>query len=142
MYSVKITLDESLIFELPLLRCLEFLYTGDVLLETNSVLLDETVVAAECFDIPELMKICQSIKLKVAMSIPVDNVKDAHCITTANIAKAMFFNQPKLSDVILKVGRKKIPAHKVVLHARCEVLSAMFSEGFLEGEASMVKICV
>ena len=64
MHSVEITLDESFIFELPLLRCLEFLYMGDVSLETNSILLDETVVPAECFDIPELMKICQSIKLK------------------------------------------------------------------------------
>ena len=140
MHSVDITLDESLIIELPLLRCLEFLYTGNVLLETNSVLLDETVVVAECFDMPELMKICQSIKLKVAMSIPVDNVKDVHCTTTVNFAKAMFFNQPRLSDVILKVGRKNIPVHKVVLQARCEVLSAMFSEGFMEGEASVVKM--
>ena len=74
------------------------------------------------------------------MFITVDNVKDARCITTVNVAQTMIFNQPRLSDVILKVGRKNIPAHKVVFLARCEVLSAMFSEGFLEGEASMVKI--
>ena len=51
----------------------------------------------------------------------------------------MFYLTSPISDVILKVERKKIPAHKVVLHARCEVLSAMFSEGFLESETSMVK---
>ena len=137
----KITLDETLISDVPFLRCLEFLYTGIVELEAKSTLMDETMKVAELFNLPELQTICENAK-KGDEFIPF-NPSIGTWLNDRNsgIAKQLFLNQPLLSDVRLMVEGKTIHAHKVVFLARCDVLSAMFRGGFVEGEGSEVRGC-
>ena len=135
----KITLDETLISDVPFLRCLEFLYTGIVELEANSTLLDETMKVAELFNLPELQTICENAK-KGDEFIPINStigtwLKDRK----REIAKQLFLYQPLFSDVRLMVEGKIIHAHKVVFLARCDVLSAMFKGGFVEADRSEVR---
>ena len=130
----KITLDETLISDVPFLRCLEFLYTGIVELEAKSTLVDETMKVAELFNLPELQTICYSAK-KGDEFIPFNptigtSLKDRK----REIAKQLFLNQPLLSDIRLMVEGKTIHAHKVVFLARCDVLSAMLRGGFVEAD--------
>eukprot|EP00731_Ephydatia_muelleri_P009357 Em0004g1695a len=136
----KITLDETLISDVPFLRCLEFLYTGIVELEAKSTLMDETMKVAELFHLPELQTICENAK-KGDEFIPF-NPSIGTWLNDRNsgIAKQLFLNQPLLSDVRLMVEGKTIHAHKVVFLARCDVLSAMFRGGFVEGEGSEVEL--
>ncbi|KAL5497234.1 hypothetical protein EMCRGX_G013669 [Ephydatia muelleri] len=113
--ATKITLDETLISDVPFLRCLEFLYT-------------------------ELQTICENAK-KGDEFIPF-NLSIGTWLNDRRreIAKQLFLNQPLLSDVCLMVEGKTIHAHKVVFLARCEVLSAMFRGGFVEGDRSEVEL--
>ncbi|KAL5497229.1 hypothetical protein EMCRGX_G013662 [Ephydatia muelleri] len=60
--ATKITLDETLISDVPFLRCLEFLYTSIVELEAKSTFMDETMKAAELFNLPELQTIREKAK--------------------------------------------------------------------------------
>eukprot|EP00731_Ephydatia_muelleri_P008903 Em0004g1241a len=138
--ATKITLDETLISDVPFLRCLEFLYTGIVELEAKSTFLDETMKAAELFNLPELQTICENAK-KGDEFIPF-NLSIGTWLNDRRreIAKQLFLNQPLLSDVCLMVEGKTIHAHKVVFLARCEVLSAMFRGGFVEGDRSEVEL--
>ena len=133
-----IMLDETLISEVPFLRCLEFLYTGIVDLEAKSTLIDETIKVAELFNLPELQTICENAKKgeRKYWCNPEIMLQDRKC----GIAKRLFLNQPQLSDVRVMVEGKVIHAHKVVFMARCDVLSAMFRNGFVESQVSKV-IC-
>eukprot|EP00731_Ephydatia_muelleri_P009254 Em0004g1592a len=136
----KITLDETLISDVPFLRCLEFLYTGIVELEAKSTLLDETMKVAELFNLPQLQTICYSAK-RGDEFIPINNSSGTWLNhRKREITKQLFLNQPLLSDVHLTVEGKTIHAHKVVFLARCDVLSAMFRGGFVEGEGSQVEL--
>ena len=134
-----ITLDETLISEVPFLRCLEFLYTGIVDLEAKSTLIDETIKVAELFNLPELQTICDNAKKGEYCRNPGIQImlQDRKC----DIAKRLFLNQPQLSDVCVMVKGQVIHAHKVVFMARCDVLSAMFRNGFVESEVATVMIC-
>ena len=135
----KITLDETLISDVPFLRCLEFLYTGNVELEAKSTLLDETMKVAELFNLPQLQTICYYAK-KGDEFIPINNSSGTWLNDRKReITKQLFLNQPLLSDVHLTVEGKTIHAHKVVFLARCDVLSAMFRGGFVEAEGSEVR---
>ena len=131
-----ITLDETLISEVPFLRCLEFLYTGIVDLEAKSTLTDETIKVAELFNLPELQTICENAKKGKRKYWCNPETQNRKC----GIAKRLFLNQPLLSDVCVMVEGKVIHAHKVVFVARCDVLSAMFKNGFVESQVSKV-IC-
>ena len=131
-----IMLDETLISDVPFLRCLEFLYTGIVDLEAKSTLIDETIKVAELFNLPELQTICDNAKKGEYWCNPGIQImlQDRKC----GIAKRLFLNQPQLSDVRVMVKRKVIHAHKVVFMARCDVLSAMFRNGFVESQVAKV----
>ena len=135
-----VTLDETLVLEVPFMRCLEFLYTGIVELDAKSGLFDETMKVAELFNLPELQMICENARkgeeclaLNPSIAMWLNN-------RNSGIAKCLFLNQLLFSDVRLMVEGKVIYAHKVVFMARCDVLSAMFRNGFIESEISEVRI--
>ena len=46
--------------------------------------------------------------------------------------------QSLLSDVSFRVEGKIVHAHKLVLCTRCDVMSAMFSGGFVESQSNEV----
>ena len=51
---------------------------------------------------------------------------------------ARFLNNPSLSDVTLVVGGVPVPAHRVVLAARCNYFRAMFESGMRDAAAPQV----
>ncbi|XP_044131930.1 rho-related BTB domain-containing protein 3 [Bufo gargarizans] len=51
-----------------------------------------------------------------------------------------FFNNTSLSDVIFQVQDTKIPAHRAVLVARCEVMAAMLSGSYMEANRALVPV--
>ena len=135
----RITLDDTLVSEGPFLKCLEFLYTGIVEFEPKSPLIDETVKVAEFFNLPELQTICENAKKGEEFVHFNPSIGTWLNDRNSGIAKTLFLNQPQLSDVRLMVEGKTILAHKVVFMARCDVLSAMFRNGFVESEISEVR---
>ncbi|KAG9487995.1 hypothetical protein GDO78_007674 [Eleutherodactylus coqui] len=52
----------------------------------------------------------------------------------------LFYNNPSLSDVIFQVQDTKIPAHRAVLVARCEVMAAMFSGSYMEANSVLIPV--
>ena len=103
--------------------CLYFLYTGR-LYGMNSDL-DNTIKAAELLNLPELNNQFLNQKL-------FNDHKSA-------VMKDLFFNKTLYSDITFVVNGQKIPAHRCVLSARCEVMSAMFSGHFVESKITEVR---
>ncbi|XP_072272244.1 rho-related BTB domain-containing protein 3 isoform X2 [Pyxicephalus adspersus] len=56
------------------------------------------------------------------------------------LSLGQFFNNPLLADVIFQVQGSKIPAHRAVLVARCDVMSAMFSGHYSEANQIVIPI--
>lgn len=54
--------------------------------------------------------------------------------------KDFFLNQPETADVVFNVEGTYIYAHKCVLIARCDVMSAMFSGNFVEAKNNRTEI--
>ncbi|XP_063820110.1 rho-related BTB domain-containing protein 3 isoform X2 [Pseudophryne corroboree] len=52
----------------------------------------------------------------------------------------LFFNTPLLADVIFQVQDTKIPAHRAVLVARCDVMAAMFSGSYMEANCVLIPV--
>ncbi|XP_056393693.1 rho-related BTB domain-containing protein 3 isoform X2 [Hyla sarda] len=51
-----------------------------------------------------------------------------------------FFNNTSLADVIFQVQDTKIPAHRAMLVARCEVMAAMFSGSYMEANQVLIPV--
>ncbi|XP_075710959.1 rho-related BTB domain-containing protein 3 isoform X2 [Rhinoderma darwinii] len=51
-----------------------------------------------------------------------------------------FFNNTSLADVIFQVQETKIPAHRAVLVARCDVMAAMFSGSYMEANRVLIPV--
>ena len=135
----KLILDDTLVSEDPFLKCLEFLYTGIVEFEPKSPLIDETMKVAELFNLPELQMMCENAKKGDEFVILNRSIQAWLNNKNSGIANVLFLNQTQLSDICLLVEGKAIHAHKVVFMARCEVLSAMFRNGFIESKLSEVR---
>ena len=108
-------------------------------LEAKSTLIDETIKVAELFNLPELQTICENAKKGEESLAFNPSIGTWLNDRNSGIAKRLFLNQPQLSDVRVMVEGKVIHAHKVVFMARCDVLSAMFRNGFVESEISEVR---
>ncbi|XP_061177740.1 rho-related protein racA-like [Saccostrea echinata] len=59
---------------------------------------------------------------------------------TGKRMKEMFLNNPEYADVIFHVEGTKIYANKVVLAARCEVMSVMFGGSFVESLSTVSEV--
>ncbi|KAM5193425.1 rho-related BTB domain-containing protein 3 [Mantella aurantiaca] len=66
----------------------------------------------------------------------------SHCKNPPQLCESLgqFFNNPSLADVIFQVQDSKIPAHRAVLVARCDVMSAMFSGSYSEANRILIPI--
>ena len=83
----EITLDPALLTDVAFKRTLEFLYTGVVSLDKESVQLEETLRAAGLFNLPELKMIVENAKSGDEVLNP--NLLERNLI----VAKEMFFNK-------------------------------------------------
>ena len=61
--ATEITLDSTLLTELSFQRCLEFLYTGYVDVKSDSEGLEDTLKAAQLFNLPELQLIVENAQI-------------------------------------------------------------------------------
>ena len=97
--ATEITLDSTLLTELSFQRCLEFLYTGYVDVKSDSEGLEDTLKAAQLFNLPELQLIVENAQIGDEHLSPSIGtwLNDRNCA----IAKKLFFNKV-LSLVQLK----------------------------------------
>jgi Rho family protein len=61
---------------------------------------------------------------------------------TGHVLKENYFNQPKFADVIFSVEGQKVYGHKAIVSARCNVMSAMFSDHFMEGMTGNTEVVI
>ncbi|XP_074655294.1 rho-related protein racA-like isoform X2 [Tubulanus polymorphus] len=120
---------------------LEYLYSGLPNFD-DSVPGDEEIEnlknTADIFALNELVNICENQSNDEEFLNP--SIGTYLNDETGQRMKQLFFNKPHLADVIFKLNDTKVYAHKAVLGARCEVLSAMFSGSFNEGTESCSEI--
>ena len=124
--------------EVPLKRCLEFLYTGIVELTKDSEMLDETIKAAQLLNLPELQLICENAKNEEEFLNP--SIGTWLNDRNGSVAKKLLLNSSLLSDVTFCVAEKKVLAHKLVLCCRCDVMSAMLTGSFMESRSTEVSL--
>ncbi|XP_064386490.1 rho-related protein racA-like [Halichondria panicea] len=134
----EVTFDPSLVTELALSRTLTFLYTGVVELNKESDGIDETIKISQLLNLPELGLLCENarkgeefLNQKIGMWLNDRNV---------SVAKQLFLNKGLFSDVCFLVEGVVVPAHRLVLTTRCEVMSAMLSGAFQESTANQISI--
>lgn len=132
----KIVLNPNHFPVIPFKRCLQFLYTGIVELDKDSELLEETVRAAQLLNLPELQLIAQNAKKGDEFLNP--SIGTWLNDRNGSVAKKLFLNNSLFSDVVFSVAGVSIPAHKLVLCCRCEVMSAMLSGNFMESASKQV----
>ena len=131
-------MDENSFTEVAFKRCLEFLYTGYVDLNKDSLELDQTILAARLMNLPELQMICENARLEQEFLNP--SIGTWLNDRNSSIAKTLFLNQQLMSDIKFRVEGEVVYGHKVVLSARCEVLGAMLTGGFAESNSAEVII--
>ena len=99
-------------------------------------MLDETTRAAQLLNLPELQLICENAKKGDEFLNP--SIGTWLNDRNGSVAKKLFLNKSLFSDVTLSVEGVSVPAHRLVLCARCDVMSAMLSGGFLESTSKEV----
>lgn len=119
-------------------KFLEFLYVGIVTFEEKN---DE---------IPDLIEIAKEFKLDFLNSICVNQKNGDTDLNpsigtwlndkTAEYIKDTFFNKKYLSDIEFIAEKKSIPAHKLIISTRCDVLNTMLSNAFKEGSLNQIDI--
>ena len=134
----KIVLDSTKFPDVPFKRCLQFLYTGIVELDKESELLEETVQVARLFNLPELQLICENAQKGDEFLNP--SIGTWLNDRNGSVAKKLFLNNSLFSDVTFSVKGECIPAHKLILCCRCDVMSAMLSGRFMESESKEVQL--
>ncbi|XP_071995933.1 rho-related BTB domain-containing protein 3 [Engystomops pustulosus] len=67
---------------------------------------------------------------------------DSHSGTPLSLSESIgfFFNNTSLADVVFQVQDTKIPAHRSVLAARCDVMAAMFSGSYMETNCALIPV--
>ena len=126
-----IELDEQLISEYALQKCLEFLYINTVVLGSSEKPVDEIKAIAELFHLAELYMICESSRENGEIELWLQNKNRL-------ITKHLFLNQLLFSDTRFLVEGRVIHAHRVVLLARCSALYLTFRSGFAECQLAEV----
>ena len=112
-------------------KCLNFLYTG-----CTGVVKDyDFIVAAELLNLPELLMIFQMNEVTYPTVRPIINKRQSE------VMEQLFLNKSLYSDVTFVVEGKRILAHRLIVTAHCEVMSAMFSGQFYESTITEVKLC-
>ncbi|XP_013385052.1 rho-related protein racA [Lingula anatina] len=121
-------------------QVLEFLYTGvpDLKDDISDQELDEITRVAKIFQLPHLETICRNKKNEEEFLNP--SIGTFLNDLTGQSLKELFLNQPEWADIVFIVEGQKVYAHRVVLSARCDVLSAMFSGHFSEGSSCMTEV--
>ena len=136
--STVITVNDEQVIKLSFERCLSFLYTCCANVKNDDDL-DDTIAAAELLNLPELIMVCNNIKNdEEFLNFDVGRrLRDHNC----EMMRKLFLNKTSYSDITFVVNGQKIPAHRCVLTAHCEVMSAMFSGQFTESKTAEVRSC-
>ena len=137
--KTNIVLSPEMFADTPFKRCLQFLYTGIVELDKDSEMLDETLTVARLLNLPELQMLCENARKGDEFLNP--SIGTWLNDRNGSVAKKLFLNRYLFSDVTFSVEGQSIPAHKLVLCCRCDVMSAMLSGGFKESRSSEVNPC-
>ena len=87
----EITLDSTKLTDLSFKRCLEFLYTGFVDLQKDSEGLEETLKAAQLFNLPELQLIVENAKKEEEFLNP--SIGTWLNDRNSSVAKQLFLNK-------------------------------------------------
>ena len=112
---------------------LDFLYTFDCKPDqkTNQSVVKEMLKMAEIAKIPELAQCCENaLNKQDYLNNRICNIANERRKQTM---RELFLNKPLLSDVKFLVEGKRVYAHKAVVMARSDVMSAMLGGGFKEG---------
>nr|XP_022308728.1 rho-related protein racA-like [Crassostrea virginica] len=123
-------------------RVLQFLYTGlpnlpDEVSDIEDEINDLSSVA-KMFGLKELETICENCLQEQEFLNP--SIGTFLNDETGKRMKEMFLNNPEYADVIFHVDGTKLHANKVVLGARCDVMSAMFGGSFVESLSSVSEV--
>ncbi|XP_060562983.1 rho-related protein racA-like [Ruditapes philippinarum] len=123
-------------------RVLEFLYSGvprfPDIDDVSEQEIRELERVAGIFKLSQLQTICTNILTEQEFLNP--SIGTYLNDETGARLKELFFNQPDRSDVVFNVEGKYIYAHKCILSARCDVMSAMFSGNFVESKNNRTEI--
>ncbi|XP_072039964.1 rho-related protein racA-like isoform X2 [Amphiura filiformis] len=118
---------------------LEFLYTGLPKLEgADGRILKELRRVSEIFYLPQLSQVVDNIVNDEASLNPSIGTYLNHRM--GQRAKAMFLEKETFSDIKFNVQGVVIPAHKVMLMARCDVMAGMFGGLFAERSKEVVTL--
>lgn len=116
------------------LRVLEYLYTGLAWLSEDSPEseLAELSRVADLFKLPQLQTVVRNIQTEQEYLNP--SIGTFQNDETGSAMKKLFLNKPEHADVIFNIQGTNIYAHRMVLSARSDVMAAMFSGHFKEGD--------
>ncbi|KAL8568759.1 hypothetical protein ACOMHN_054546 [Nucella lapillus] len=138
--STTVVLSED-IKAVTFLRVLEFLYTGvprlpDDVCEAD---VEDLSRVAGLYKMPQLQTICSNIQNEEEFLNP--SIGTFLNDETGAAMKALFFNQPEYADVVFDVQGSSVYAHRAVLSTHSDVMAAMFSGHFSEGnDQTTVKV--
>ncbi|XP_062609744.1 rho-related protein racA-like [Saccostrea cucullata] len=123
-------------------RLLQFLYTGLPNLPEEVSDIEEEIHdlsrVAKMFGLGQLQTICENCLTEQEFLNP--SIGTYLNDETGKRMKEMFLNNPDYADVIFHVDGTEIYANKVVLGARCEVMSAMFGGSFVESLSTVSEV--
>uniref|UniRef100_A0A8W8N4J3 BTB domain-containing protein n=1 Tax=Magallana gigas TaxID=29159 RepID=A0A8W8N4J3_MAGGI len=123
-------------------QVLQFLYTGLPNLPEDVTGIEDEIHnlsrLAKMFRLGQLETICHNCLKKKGFLNP--RIRTFLNDNTRKRMKDMFLNNPEYADVIFHIERTKIYANKVVLGARCEVMSAMFGGSFVESQSAVSEV--
>ncbi|XP_033115471.1 rho-related protein racA-like [Anneissia japonica] len=119
---------------------LEFYYSGLPCLEQNETQeeLDKLKAVSRIFDEPRLEEVIKNIENDEEFLNP--SIGTFLNDEMGKQAKQIFLNQSGLSDIRFNVEGTTVFAHKIVLATRSEVMSAMFSGNYADGNSGEVSI--
>ena len=90
----------------------------------------------DVFDMPELVQICQNVRNSEDFLNPsIGTWMNDRC---GAALKQICLKEHLLADVSFVVDGHVIPAHSVILTARCDVMAAMFCGNFSESDTKQV----
>ncbi|KAH9518482.1 Rho- BTB domain-containing protein 1 [Bulinus truncatus] len=113
---------------------IHYLYTGN--LESQKVDLLEIRKTAELLQLTELIPIIENILSKQSyLNIALDKL--FHEKRLKNL-KSLALRHDFLEDITFQVDNGIVSAHKPLLMARCEMMSAMFSNDFIESASDII----
>ncbi|XP_048780651.2 rho-related protein racA-like isoform X2 [Ostrea edulis] len=123
-------------------RVLQFLYTGLPNLPEEVSDIEEEIHdlsrVAKMFGLEKLQTICENCLTEEDFLNP--SIGTFLNDETGKRMKEMFLNNREYADVIFHVEGTAIYANKVVLGARCEVMSAMFGGSFVESLSNVSEV--